>query len=373
MRIFLFLFFGLFLATCTDRSYSPVVPSALDVGTPKTVFAATSRTREADGSFAHRRSETLSLLELTVSIPLSRTPGSLDFAYANPNPNKQFTLAAREEFNNLDAFSKRLNQKIRQEGVPSRDVTIFVHGYNSTQTETAFRAAQLSHDIQLPGAMVIYSWPSRGKPFGYAYDYDSVLFARDGLESVIQKLKSTGVDNIFIVAHSIGSVLTMEMLRQADIREPGWADRNLSGVVLLSPDIDVDLFKSQMGSLKKVPQPFVVVVSEKDRALNISGRLRGNSDAQRLGNISSIAAVADLPISVVDTTAFAGDAQSSHLVAGTSPTLIAMLQSVRAMDSTFDSDPGNLDFFLPEGADPTPDHAREIVLDQGGFTGNYDR
>ena len=27
------------------------------------------------------------------------------------------------------------------------DVTIFVHGYNSTQTETIFRAAQLTHDI----------------------------------------------------------------------------------------------------------------------------------------------------------------------------------------------------------------------------------
>lgn len=373
MRIFWFLFFGLFLATCTDRSYSPVVPSALDVGTPKTVFAATSRAREADGSFAHRRSQNLSLLELTVSIPPAHTPGSLDFAYANPNPNKQFTLAAREEFDSLDSFSRRLNQEIRKEGVPSRDVTIFVHGYNSTQTETAFRAAQLSYDIQLPGAMVIYSWPSRGKPFGYAYDFDSVLFARDGLELVIQKLKSTGVDDIFVVAHSIGSVLTMEMLRQADIREPGWADRNLSGVVLLSPDIDVDLFKSQMGSLKNVPQPFVVVVSEKDKALNISGRLRGNSDAQRLGNISSIAAVADLPISVVDTTAFAGDAESSHLVAGTSPTLIAMLQSIRAMDSAFDSDPGSLDLFLPQGADQGSDQAREFVLNQGGLSRGYER
>ncbi|GAB5438727.1 alpha/beta hydrolase [Falsiruegeria mediterranea] len=373
MRIFWFLFVGLFLATCTDRSYSPVVPSALDVGTPKTVFAATSRGKEADGSFAHRRSENLSLLELTVSIPPSHTPGSLDFAYANPNPNKQFTLAALREFNSLDAFSQRLNQEIRKEGVPSRDVTIFVHGYNSTQTETAFRAAQLSHDIQLPGAMLIYSWPSRGKPFGYAYDYDSVLFARDGLERVIRKVKSTGVDDIFIVAHSIGSVLTMEMLRQADIREPGWADRNLSGVVLLSPDIDVDLFKSQMSTLQKVPQPFVVVVSEKDKALNVSGRLRGNSDAQRLGNISSVEAVADLPINIVDTTAFASDAQSSHLVAGTSPTLIAMLQSIRAMDNSFESDPGNLDFFLPKGSDHAPDHAREIVLNKGGFTGDYER
>lgn len=373
MRIFWFLFLGLLLATCTDRSYSPVVPDALDVGTPKTVFAATSRMKEADGSFAHRRSENLSLLELTVSIPPSHTPGSLDFAYANPNPSKQFTLAGREEFESLDAFSKRLNQEIRKEGVPSRDVTIFVHGYNSTQTETAFRAAQLSHDIQLPGAMVIYSWPSRGKPFGYAYDYDSVLFGRDGLERVIRRLKATGVNNIFIVAHSIGSVLTMEMIRQADIREPGWAERNLSGVVLLSPDLDVDLFKSQMGSLSKVPQPFVVVVSEKDKALNISGRLRGNSDAQRLGNISSIEAVADLPINIVDTTAFAGDAESSHLVAGTSPTLIAMLQSIRAMDSSFQSDPSGISAFLPNGADPSPDSAREIVLNQGGFIGDYDR
>lgn len=373
MRVLVFVFFGLVLTSCADRNYSPIVPSALEVGTPKTIFAATTRVKEQDGSFAHRRSENLSLLELTVSIPPNRSPGELNFAYSNPKPSKEFTLAGRRDFANMQSFVDRIEEDIRSQKNPARDVTIFVHGYNSTQTETAFRAAQLAYDIQLPGAMVIYSWPSRGKPFGYAYDYDSVLFARDGLEDLIRNIKTAGVNNIFLVAHSIGSVLTMEMLRQSEIRQPGWANRSLSGVVLLSPDLDVDLFKSQMRSLSEIPQPFLVVVSEKDKALNISGRLRGNSDAERLGNISSIESVSELPISVVDTTAFAGDAESSHLVAGTSPTLIAMLQSVHAMNSTFDGDPNGLGFLLPEGSDPTPDGAREIVLDQGGFIQEGDR
>ncbi len=57
------------LAGCADRSFTPVTPEALAVGTPYTVFAATTRAQESDGSFGFDRSKDLSLLELTVSIP----------------------------------------------------------------------------------------------------------------------------------------------------------------------------------------------------------------------------------------------------------------------------------------------------------------
>ncbi|MDA7963781.1 alpha/beta fold hydrolase [Ruegeria sp.] len=345
------------LTACVDRSVSETLPEALRVGTPATVFATTTRAREPDGSYGSRRAEALRYLELTVSIPPSHTPGELEFSYADPNPNKQFVLADVTEFSGPQDLKSRLR------GV--EDVILFVHGYNATQSETAFRAAQLTHDIGIPGSTFIYSWPSQARGTGYAYDLDSMLFARDGLETTIRNLKAMGVKRVVLMAHSMGGALSMEMMRQAELREPGWSKRNLEGVILISPDLDVDLFRSQMNSIKSPPDPFVVMVSKKDKVLNLSARLRGTADSQRLGNITSVDALAEYPINVIDTTAFNSDAGSSHFVAATSPALLAILSSVRSVSSTFGPDRPGIDVLAPPST-RNPDGATEIVLTETG-------
>lgn len=334
---------------CTDRSFSPITPEALEIGTAKTIFAATNRVMLEDGSFGPARSEDFSLLELTVSIPPSHTPGNLEFGYADPDPKTEFTLAARRQFSTAGAFDARLLQELNQFPPDERDVTVFVHGYNSTQAETAFRAAQLTHDIDTPGATVIYSWPSLGSPLGYAYDGDSVLFARDGLEKLLRHLETTGARRIVLVAHSMGSVLAMETLRQIEIKSPNWSSRNLGGVILMSPDLDVDVFRSQMERFGKVPQPFLVFVSRKDTILNISRRIRGTHSRERLGNISALDMVSDLPIEIIDTTAYADEAESGHFVAATSPALLSLLNAASETADAFqrDRDSFVLNEFLP--------------------------
>lgn len=339
----------LLLSACTNRSYTPVVPEALAIGAPLTVFAATTRAKKPDGSFGFERSEILRRLELTVSIPPSHTPGELQYAYAKPNPRKQFTMAARDEFATSAAFRTRVGQVMDGLKGQDREVTVFIHGYNATQAETAFRAAQLASDIKLPGALVIYSWPSRGKSVGYAYDIDSALFARDGLEQLLFELKAAGANRILLVAHSMGSLLMMETLRQIDLHEPGWVGNNIGGVLLISPDLDIELFRRQMKSLSRVPQPFVVFVSGRDRLLNLSARLRGNADRERLGNISSIERIADLPIEIIDTTAFSKGAGSAHFVPASSPAFISMINDMQSLHDTFGPDPRGFEFLLPAG------------------------
>lgn len=336
------------LSACTDRSYTPTIPEALEVGSGFTLFAATTRAKDPDGSFGYERSEQLRLLEMIVSIPPSHTPGELDFAYASPDPQTQFTMAARYEIPTKSAFRARLNQAMSDVPSAEREVTVFVHGYNATQAETAFRAAQLAYDINLPGEMVIYSWPSQGKALGYAYDNDSMLFARDGLEQLLYELKATNARRIILVAHSMGSLLTMETLRQIELRQPGWTSKNIGGVVLISPDLDIEVFRSQLKSLSKVPQPFVVFVSERDKILNLSARLRGTADRERLGNISNTDKIADLPVEIIDTTAFSKGAGSSHFVPATSPALLAMMNQAQTLHETFGIERLRLESLLPD-------------------------
>lgn len=353
------------LAGCVDRSTSPTVPAALEIGANRKVFAASTRLPEGPDGFGFRRSEHLRFLELTVSIPPRRQPGTLKFGYGNPNPSKKFTMAAREVFPNAAAFRSELRNDMQSHPLANKEVTIFVHGFNATQSETAFRAAQLAHDVDMPGELMVYSWPSRGNPLAYAYDSDSALFARDGLEQTIREVKSAGARRILLVAHSMGSVLTMETLRQMDIRDPGWAGRNLGGVVLISPDLDVDVFRTQMTRLTNPPQPFVVFVSAKDKILNLSSRLRGTHESPRLGNISSVALVRDLPIEIIDTTAFSDTAGSTHFVPATSPALLALLDGADLMNNTFAREDASVEGLLV-GVDIQRGPDKEIILQPFG-------
>ncbi|MBO9412228.1 MULTISPECIES: alpha/beta fold hydrolase [unclassified Ruegeria] len=357
LRYLLIILTATSLTACVDRTVSKTVPSALSVGTAETIFATTTRAREVDGSYGFKRGETLQFLEMTVSIPPNHTPGTLDFSYANPNPEKQFVMAGVEELQGPKDMKSRLKG--------ADEVSIFIHGYNTTQAETAFRAAQLSHDLNIPGATMVYSWPSQATGYGYAYDLDSMLFARDGLEKTVRHLKSMGVKRVVLVAHSMGTALTMEMMRQAELREPGWSKRNIEGVVLIAPDLDVDLFRSQMDVIKTPPDPFIVIVSQKDKLLSISARLRGTTKGERLGNISSTDALAEYKISILDTTAFNDDAESSHFVAATSPALLAIIGSARRVSNTFGTEQRGIDVIAPASV-RNPTGATEIVLTETG-------
>ena len=87
------------------------------------------------------------------------------------------------------------------------------------------------------------------------------------------------VRDITIFAHSMGSWLTMEALRQYSIRNGGLNDK-ITNVVLASPDLDVDVFWRQMETLGPDRPPFTILVTQDDRALWFSRLIAG---ASRLG------------------------------------------------------------------------------------------
>lgn len=363
----IFLIALLILVGCTDRTAAPVVPQALEVGQPVTVFAGSTRLREADDSFGSRRSETLQHLELTVSVPPEHMAGDLNFGYANPDPQRQFALAARTAFDGAGDFKQRLRAELAQMPRDQREVTVFVHGYNSTQAETAFRAAQLKTDLKVPGALVIYSWPSKGRALAYAYDTDSLLFARDGMEDLLRQVADVGATRVLVVGHSMGGAITMEALRQMDISSPGWPARNLSSVVLISPDLDVEVFRTQMNRLSAVPSPFVIFVSARDAILDVSSRLRGTNSEDRLGSIDDVARIQDLPVEIIDTTQFAKSAGSKHFVPATSPALIAMIRQSRSVHQMFKPNETSLGTILT-GHSGQGTTARAFVVTENGVT-----
>jgi esterase/lipase superfamily enzyme len=329
----LLIFITFSLVACSNRTAAPIVPNALSIGSNRTVFVGTTRVEEEDGTFGIGRSSQLSLLELDISIPPNRNAGTISDGQDRPDPKKDFAIAARNDFGSPASFQQRLRQQFARNPSAKREVTVFVHGYNNSFADAAFRIAQLSEDLDMKGTAVAYAWPSRGHPLGYEYDSDSSLFARDGLQELLETIHNSGTERIVVVAHSLGSRLLMESMRQIELSNPGWTSRHLSAVILFSPDLNADVFRSQTDAFQKLPQPFVIFTSQSDHFLRLSAKIRWEDE--RLGNLSDVTEFDDLPIDFVDVSAFTDGELGNHFVVGSSPTLISLLKSADQIDESF--------------------------------------
>jgi len=350
----------LLLVGCAPRGQITLDPQAAQVGEVRQIFIGTTRAVDPEtGLFGSKRAETPSFARFDVSVPPDRQPGEIAWPPKRgvADPRRDFVTTAAVLHPDARAFRADLAHALADQPRGARDAVIFVHGFNTNFSEGTYRIAQLAHDLKLPGVTVHYSWPSAGNPLGYAYDRDSALFARDGLEALITEVAAAGAKRIFLVAHSMGSGLTMEALRQVAIRGNGRLRAQLGGVILISPDIDVDVFRAEARAMGQLPQPFVIFGSDRDRMLTLSAGLTGRR--HRLGNLGNIAELADLDVTYLDVTAYASG--TGHFPLGNSPALLALMAGIGDVDAAFAAERRGRTGLLP-GIVLTVQGATEIIL-----------
>ncbi len=353
----------LVLAGCAARGDFTMAPEGVAGGTPETIFVGT--TREKDGEvFAFGRSGEPSFLRYDVAIPPERELGEVNWPpkTRKPDGKRDFLTLDARGFDSGDDFSAALRAAMKVRG--QRDAVVYVHGFNNTMAEGVYRVAQMHHDLEVPGVAVHYAWPSRGSALGYVYDRDSVMFGRSGFVSLLDEVEAAGAQEIIIIAHSMGAFLTMEGLRQMVLKEGPQALDRIKGVVLIAPDLDLDVFRAQARDIGKLPEPFVIFGSSRDRVLNLSATLSGTGD--RLGNIDSVAKIADLNVIYLDTAAYnTGD---GHLNLGKNPALLKLFGGLIGIADAFTADARARVGLLP-GLVLTVRNATEIVLRPVGAIG----
>ena len=348
------------LVACTPRAVVRFADVADEGVVLERVFVGTTRADDPDGTLnVGARSFVSRYLRQDISIPTQRVQGSLPLPPRRGavDAQSQIVTVSERRFDTDAAFRAELAEAMRPSRRGSREAVVFVHGFNNTFAEGLYRFAQLNHDLDLPGVPVHYSWPSKASVLGYAYDRDSALFARDGLEQLLRQVSDAGADQILLVAHSMGGHLTMEALRQMALRGDRSVLRKIGGVVLMSPDIDVEVFRAQAQAIGKLPQPFVVFTSARDRALALSARI-AREDA-RLGNLKDVRELAGLDVTLLEVGAFStGD---GHFTAANSPLLIKLLNRIGDVDEALGRDASSRVGFLP-GAVLTVQGATQVIL-----------
>ncbi|TCO73420.1 alpha/beta hydrolase [Rhodovulum euryhalinum] len=345
------------LVGCAPRGVLNMVPTAGPDAVEHTIFVGTTREPEPGARFSNTRTETLSFGEYVVAVPPDRGPGEIAYPRSLPDPARDFVTTSARSFERAPDFTAALARELATRPRGRRAAIVFVHGFNTNFAEGLYRSAQLAHDFGIEGVTLHYSWPSAASPLGYAHDRDSSLFARTGFDRFLDAVIASNPDELLILAHSMGALLTMETLRQMALATPGRVGREVDGLVLLSPDIDVDVFRAQVHDIGHMPESVVVFTSQRDRALLLSARLSGQRD--RLGNIESVEEVADLKITVLDVTGFSRGL--GHFTAGSSPDLIRLLRNVDNLQRSLNTGAPGRPGLLP-GTAITVQNATAVIL-----------
>jgi esterase/lipase superfamily enzyme len=315
---------------CAGPGRGLLVPVAKVPAEAKTrmVLAVTTRGPAPDQPghlFSGERGDTARYASLTLSLPKARAAGSVPTAAESPDPDKHIALIAARE---LDAAG--FAGLARTELKTRRRALVFTHGYNTQFDEAVVRLAQIVDDTGYGGLPVLFSWPSRGEVRDYGYDKDSANFSRDAMAELLARLaRDPGIEGIDVFAHSMGNWLTMETLRQLSIAGDRKTLGRLGTIVMAAPDIDMDVFRTQIARLRALAARIVLYASRDDYALDLSWRLFGGKI--RAGANTDLGQFRALGIEAHDLSDVAGGIGRNHNKAfGDSTTIAAIGRAIAA-------------------------------------------
>ena len=320
------------LAACASRPTSVLAPIAGTVPNASQVEMLVATTRKPSDNpgeiFTGERGLTPNFAQIVVSIPPDSNRKVGEVAWPKklpPNPETDFATLETRRIDRAQAIAL-LNQSVRK--TPDHSVLVFIHGYNNRFEDSVYRFAQIVHDSGTTAVPILVTWPSRGSLLAYGYDRESTNYTRNALEELFQFLaKDPEVKDVAILAHSMGNWLALEGLRQMAIRNGG-LPKKFKTIMLAAPDVDVDVFRSQIADMGEPRPQFTLFVSRDDRALAVSRRVWG--DVSRLGSIDPEqppykTELADNNVTVIDLTKVKSGDKLNHDKFASSPQIVQLL------------------------------------------------
>ncbi|MDX8516351.1 alpha/beta hydrolase [Mesorhizobium captivum] len=320
------------IAGCASRPTNVLLPVADTSPTSSKVemLVTTTRSRSSNPAemYTGERGQAPSFADITVSIPpaSARKVGEVAWPKKLPsNPATDFAVIKAEELS-LETAKSWLHASVRKS--PDHSVLVFIHGFNNRFEDSVYRFAQIAKDTSTGSVPILVTWPSRGSTLAYGYDRESTNYTRDAVEKLFQYLaRDPDIKEVSILAHSMGNWLAMEALRQMAIRNGGLPAK-FKNVMLASPDVDVDVFRTQIDDMGKQHPQFTLFVSQDDRALALSRRIWGN--IPRLGSIDPEKApykaeLASNNVTVIDLTKIKSGDSLNHGKFASSPQIVQLI------------------------------------------------
>ena len=169
--------------------------------------------------------------------------------------------------------------RTRLELTPTKDVVMFVHGFNNSFEAASLALAGIWHFLERQGVPLLYTWPAaRGGLTGYFTDRESGEFTIYHLKETLRVLFAMQeIENIHIIAHSRGTDVVTSALRELVIenRAAGGDPRpdfRIANLIMAAPDLDFGVITQRLMAERFGPAigQITIYTSEYDKALGIS-------------------------------------------------------------------------------------------------------
>ena len=298
-----------------DGSRAQAAPSAWDV---VPIFYGTDRQQVPNPkrvSYNELRAHRLELGRALVTIPKNHQvpeierPWALHLFYfdvtlyeAAEDPKEHFTLQEIKTLSKAE-FLSLARERLAASTRFKDHAFVFVHGYYTPFDFALYRAAQIANDLHFDGAPFMYSWPSGGAISSYGWDRESAEGARTYLRQYLDMvIKETGAKSISIIAHSMGNIALLDVLRDMNAAKPRGVA--ISQIILAAPDVSVDDFAELAKGIKGLAGGVTLYASANDRALQIS---RGIWGSYRAGDVSPSGPTLAAGVETIDVTAASTD------------------------------------------------------------------
>jgi esterase/lipase superfamily enzyme len=290
------------------------------------IFITTTReASEVVGAFfSGERAPDLGLASVDVTVPPMHVTGQLERPQRlPPNPLTEFAVVDPVVYSTDDLFIAEVNRELARRPAADRKILLFVHGYNNTTSDAILRLGQFVEDTGFTGVPVLFTWASAAKAPRYVYDLNSALVARGKVAEMAAILNRTRATSVDVFAHSMGSFLTMEGLVDAEQEGRLNKGNTIDSIMLASPDIDIDLFRTQLAQLPRpVIERMFLLVSKDDAALRFSRRIAGG--VPRVGAVNT-EELEGLGLTVIDLSEVADSSSGSHSKFAGSPEVVQLI------------------------------------------------
>ncbi len=217
---------------------------------------------------------------VTVSVPITRELGAIPRSSIwrgefRPDPAKHVIVEDLEAYPDLDKFADELRRAVDRSR--RREAFIYIHGFNNDFQAAAERTATLAMDLELDGAPVMYSWPSRGGVLGYFADSAQVVKpVVEDLERFLTLVaQAAEADTLHVVAHSMGNRYLLAALEEITDERGRRAAPLFDEVVFAAPDVDAEDFAGRLPDVRRAAKRMTLYASADDAALRTSMRLAG--------------------------------------------------------------------------------------------------
>lgn len=279
--------------TPPNDSTVPAAPNENEkTGTAVTVFYGTNRRSTSPTPDAKRLGEfygsergQLEFGVCTVGIPADHKRGNIERPWSlgpikfPEDPRKHVVLRSIEP-KTRDVFFDQLKAAVanaKQTG-SKNDAFVFVHGFNVSFENAAFRTAQLAFDLEFEGPAIMFSWPSLCAEQDYLADVEIATVSAGAIKEFLSAVaKESGARRIHLIAHSMGNLAMTRALASLATDRGGNGDPEFDQILLTAPDIDAEVFEEEIApNFLKTGRRVTLYASTNDWALVGSRRLRAN-------------------------------------------------------------------------------------------------